>query len=710
MNFKLSLRPLFNAFFIVAFLVSMLPAGVAHAADQTLGDGVDPVNGAKIITVKDDGGIILQSYYDGEWSYDFYADGKAKGSRFSYASTVYKFGGSNTFKFPSATGVTASSNTKDGNAITTTWDNLGNYKVTQVVTYTADTDYYSITWSIQNNTGSDNSSGLRWITGGDTTLAGTDTGSGWVKKEDNVIQEVGVTNPGTGQKMWLKTLSDTVSHYESQSYGSVNYNANNGLLTDTINDDPATDNAYAMQWDIASLADGATWTIEAEEHMSYVPYLKSSVPAAGATVTTRPTQLTVTYNMDFLHNGTTNAANNKANYRLVFADTDAHRVTATCSASLGTGETSIAIGTVTYDSGTKTATLPVNGGTGLPNGYYRLIACGNLENTTGVGLNGDNTEATVNFVVDVPPGVTSSSPLDNATLGSGIKKITVQFDEDMLADGTEDAANYLDNYLLVMQGSSRSFGTATCSGGPSGTDKVITINSVSYNSRVTSLFINDNKALKTGKYKLLICGSTSIYNTMGSKLNNGVDSEVEFTINAGSSGGGGEDYLPATGFAPGVTTYLADQPTTREFSNPSVSIEIPSLDVMAPVVGVPLADGIYSISWLNDNIGWLDQTAFPGWQGNSVLTGHNYKADGLAGPFAALANAKYDDEIILRYSGEAYIYKVRSVNTQVAPGDTSYMGHKENSWLTLITCQGYSEASKSYRYRTVVQAELLTVK
>jgi LPXTG-site transpeptidase (sortase) family protein len=131
-------------------------------------------------------------------------------------------------------------------------------------------------------------------------------------------------------------------------------------------------------------------------------------------------------------------------------------------------------------------------------------------------------------------------------------------------------------------------------------------------------------------------------------------------------------------------------------------LEIPSLGVMTNIVGAPRSDGDWKVDWLGDQAGWLHGTAFPTWEGNSVVTAHVYLPNGLPGPFVDLVKLGWGDQVIVHAYGQRYIYEIRS-NRTVSP-QTSVFEHEEYPWLTLITCQGYDETSDSYLYRTVVRA------
>ncbi len=166
---------------------------------------------------------------------------------------------------------------------------------------------------------------------------------------------------------------------------------------------------------------------------------------------------------------------------------------------------------------------------------------------------------------------------------------------------------------------------------------------------------------------------------------------------------------PATGFAPDRLTRLpiqAQDAAYREYHD--LWLEIPVLGVESPIVGVPLdADG-WDVTWLGDQAGYLDGTAFPTWRGNSVITGHAALSSGLPGPFARLEDLGYGARVIVHGWGARSIYEVREVDL-VRPDDPSIFRHEERSWITLMTCQGYDERTDSYRWRQVVRAVLTRI-
>ncbi len=179
----------------------------------------------------------------------------------------------------------------------------------------------------------------------------------------------------------------------------------------------------------------------------------------------------------------------------------------------------------------------------------------------------------------------------------------------------------------------------------------------------------------------------------------------------GRSGGDdlGASELPASGFAPGEITLLPDMPKGIYESIPALQLDIPNLGLSADVVGLYMTDKEWDVSWLGDRLGYLEETAFPTWEGNSVITGHVFDAQGKPGPFNKLNTLRYGDKVIIHSFGQAYSYEVRDVLT-VAPDDfKATFKHRDNSWITLLTCKGYDAETGMYASRVLVRAVLMSV-
>jgi LPXTG-site transpeptidase (sortase) family protein len=275
------------------------------------------------------------------------------------------------------------------------------------------------------------------------------------------------------------------------------------------------------------------------------------------------------------------------------------------------------------------------------------------------------------------------------------------------------------NYLLVEDGVNGTFDTTSCLGGLATDDIQINISSVTYFSRTAVISLSIIPPV--GNYRLFVCGTTSIVDLVGNPLaGNGVTSGTDHILNfvvgtttpiapTTETENITVSNLPKTGFAPNKITSLPPQPATLEYAKlGDIVLEIPSLNVKSSIVGVPQTNGGWDVTWLGNDIGWLNGTAFPTWTGNSVLTAHVTNASGLDGPFAALKELKYGDQVIVHIGGVRYVYEIRNTKL-VRPYSTSFAFESlpEHSYLTLITCQGYNPLNETYLFRRVVRAVLI---
>ncbi len=129
-----------------------------------------------------------------------------------------------------------------------------------------------------------------------------------------------------------------------------------------------------------------------------------------------------------------------------------------------------------------------------------------------------------------------SLPGNQQMLASGPSLLNVYFSENVLNDGSNNAANNPAMYLLVERGPNEVFDTTTCRVGASGDDLQVPISQASYNNFFgfgpykTTLKLSSS--LPPGIYQLFVCGTTSIENLDGVELNGGRDSVITFTVSA----------------------------------------------------------------------------------------------------------------------------------------------------------------------------------
>lgn len=323
---------------------------------------------------------------------------------------------------------------------------------------------------------------------------------------------------------------------------------------------------------------------------------------------------------------------------------------------------------------------------------------------------GSPTTMSINIQTDIGAEVF----VNGSSTSAGITGIIVSFSEDVQSAGGPDSADNPANYLLFSDGGD-GFETTSCAAGIDAGDLSFATGPVLYDNNggagpfEVAVTVNNLAPLPPGSYRLLVCGTTSIYDLAGNILSGdtGPGSDYSFSFSVLSE----RIVLPATGFAPREGTQLPQQPVEKSYSNPdSFWLDIPSLGVVSNIVGIPqLADG-WDVTWLGQDVGYLYGTAYPTWPGNTTLTGHVIDESGLAGPFVNLASLRWGDQLLIHTRDMDYVYEVRSISLWTSPEDTSAITrHEEYDWLTLITCRGYDEAGDRYRFRTVVRAVLVAV-
>jgi LPXTG-site transpeptidase (sortase) family protein len=234
---------------------------------------------------------------------------------------------------------------------------------------------------------------------------------------------------------------------------------------------------------------------------------------------------------------------------------------------------------------------------------------------------------------------------------------------------------------------------------------------------VATININGGVQLPAGTYRLYICGTTSIEDLANNELNNGVsDAQINFVVPPAQSGVGSgnvnsntSSLLPATGFPQNEVTSLPIQPAALAYAVTDLWLEIPKLGVKMSIVGVPKTKAGWDVTWLNKDAGWLNDSAYPTWNGNSVITAHVWDALNHPGPFAQLKNLKYGDQIKIHAFGMVYVYEIRVSQTVNPASLSTVFKHEEKSWVTLVTCEEYQELSQKYLYRRMLRAVLVNV-
>ena len=414
--------------------------------------------------------------------------------------------------------------------------------------------------------------------------------------------------------------------------------------------------------------------------------------------------LNVTVNQATGQNDPTNSL--PVNFTIVFSrpiNTASFTPTDVTLGGTAPGSMTAVITEIAPNNGT-TFNIAVSGMTGTGT-VTALIAASRVQDLA--TINNDASTSSDNSVTYDPGVPTISGTNLKATLSPGPNIITVKFNEAVydnpLSDIESDDVTNPNNYFLLEKGANGVSERNACNVNPQppSDDVYISIDHVDYDNATftATLSINGGIALPLGNYELFVCGTTSIVDLAGNAINNGIsDYTYNFRVIAARAS------LPATGFAPDRVTILPAQPENKTYGKADMWLEIPALGIKQPIVGIPKLDG-WDVSWLGNQIGYLNGTAYPTWAGNSVLTGHVTNSNGDPGPFAQLGTLKWGDRVIIHAFGQEYIYEIRSVERWTNPKDTKVLEkHEELPWVSMITCTGYDAKTGTYRWRTVVRA------
>lgn len=63
----------------------------------------------------------------------------------------------------------------------------------------------------------------------------------------------------------------------------------------------------------------------------------------------------------------------------------------------------------------------------------------------------------------------------------------------------------------------------------------------------------------------------------------------------------------------GVVTALSNVTLEASLAASYVTLEIPLMGVKISIVGVPKKDATWNVAWLENQTGWLEESAFPSW-------------------------------------------------------------------------------------------------
>jgi LPXTG-site transpeptidase (sortase) family protein len=395
------------------------------------------------------------------------------------------------------------------------------------------------------------------------------------------------------------------------------------------------------------------------------------------------------------------------------------------------------------DHGDRTATL-----SGTPNssqvGVFSVVlevTDGSLTASQSFDITVDNTAPQV-----APNGITAlikkkyGVVTESQTISAGVTQIRVTFNQDVYNPGIDTDPHAVTNPLnyLLVRDNGDGFQTVDCKTGVDALDTAISTGPVTYSNSggifVSTVTINGGLPLSNGNYRLYVCGSTSIVDIAdhtlelaGDGAHPGTDFPRNFTVAVSSSGGGGGGgsksglnnavafnasglLIPVTGFAPHQTTLLPAQPADKAYKPLNeIRIEIPTLGINYPIVGVTASTTSWDLTWLKDSVAYLEGSAYPTLSGNTVLSAHVTDANNNLGPFSDIKGLQVGDKIYLHAYGQKFVYQVQE-NSKILPSNISAVfKHEEYNWVTLVTCEDYNAKTATYTHRRMVRAVLISV-
>jgi sortase A len=127
-------------------------------------------------------------------------------------------------------------------------------------------------------------------------------------------------------------------------------------------------------------------------------------------------------------------------------------------------------------------------------------------------------------------------------------------------------------------------------------------------------------------------------------------------------------------------------------------LEIPALSVNLPVEEAKINNGVWAVS--SKGVSHLNQSVNPGFPGNSIFYGHNWKS--LLG---TLWKIKIGNEILVADAeGQEMTFYVSEVK-RVEPNDISILEDTTEPTLTLYTCAGFMDSKRLVVTATLKQSD-----
>ncbi|MEM7802866.1 MAG: sortase [Chloroflexota bacterium] len=145
-------------------------------------------------------------------------------------------------------------------------------------------------------------------------------------------------------------------------------------------------------------------------------------------------------------------------------------------------------------------------------------------------------------------------------------------------------------------------------------------------------------------------------------------------------------------------------PTATPWPDLATTLSIPAINVSREIANIPLENGQWDISALDDAIGHLDGTGkHPNDRLSMTFVGHVTTVWPFGGPFERLEHLSLGDEVHYRIGDQLYIYEITRF-LKVDPSRVDLMFNTQGDQILLVTCFGYNLFTAEYDTRLIAQA------
>ena len=152
---------------------------------------------------------------------------------------------------------------------------------------------------------------------------------------------------------------------------------------------------------------------------------------------------------------------------------------------------------------------------------------------------------------------------------------------------------------------------------------------------------------------------------------------------------------------------LNEQLEEKQIRDERRQLILPTVDVTAPIVDVPILNGNWDISRLDDDAGVLEGFAkHPEDSGALVVAAHATTEWPIAGPFADLRLMNLGDPIIYQIGDTEYIYEI-SRFLRVDTSDVNILKKGGEDGIVLVTCGSYNFFTGEYGSRLIAYGNLI---